>query len=146
MKKTGSRKNARETAFKMIFQMDVGKNTLSVAEETLNEAVADGLVEERDRDYVLDLVAGVAEKKEETDAFMAKHAKGWTVDRINAVEKNLIRLALYEIFYLKEIPYEVSVNEAVELAKSYGDEDAYGFVNAVLDNARPEKADGEKLR
>lgn len=139
-----SRQLARETAFKMIFQMDVGKNPLNVAERTMEEALKEGAINKKDRGYVLELVSGVADKKVELDEFIAAHAKGWTIDRINVIEKNLIRLALYEIRYMDGIPYEVSVNEAIELAKRYGDGDAYSFVNGILDKARPPKStDGE---
>ena len=142
-----SRQLARETAFKMIFQMDVGKNTIEVAERTMEEALDEGLIKKRDTAYILELVAGVADKKDELDAFIAEHAKGWTLDRINVIEKNLIRLALYEIRHMENIPYEVSVNEAIELAKRYGEDDAYSFVNGILDKARPPKtADGENAK
>ena len=142
-----SRQLARETAFKMIFQMDVGKNTIEVAERTMEEALDEGLIKKRDTDYILELAAGVADKKDELDAFITEHAKGWTLDRINVIEKNLIRLALYEIRYMENIPYEVSVNEAIELAKRYGEDDAYSFVNGILDKARPPKtADGENAK
>ena len=141
-----SRHQARETAFKMIFQMDVGQNSLEIAERTLEEAVEEKAVSPKERSFVMGLAAGVEEKREELDAFIIEHAKGWTIDRINVIEKNIIRLALYEIRYMDDIPYEVSVNEAIELAKEYGDDDAYSFVNGILDNARPpKKADaGEK--
>ena len=142
-----SRQLARETAFKMIFQMDVGKNALEVAERTMEEALDEGLIKKRDTAYILELVAGVADKKDELDAFIAEHAKGWTLDRINVIEKNLIRLALYEIRHMENIPYEVSVNEAIELAKRYGEDDAYSFVNGIMDKARPPKtADGENAK
>ncbi|MBQ1251933.1 MAG: transcription antitermination factor NusB [Firmicutes bacterium] len=141
-----SRHQARETAFKMIFQMDVGQNSLEIAERTLEEAMEEKAVSPKERGFVMGLAAGVEEKREELDAFIIEHAKGWTIDRINVIEKNIIRLALYEIRYMDDIPYEVSVNEAIELAKEYGDDDAYSFVNGILDNARPpKKADaGEK--
>ena len=142
-----SRQLARETAFKMIFQMDVGKNTIEVAERTMEEALDEGLIKKRDTDYILELAAVVADKKDELDAFITEHAKGWTLDRINVIEKNLIRLALYEIRHMENIPYEVSVNEAIELAKRYGEDDAYSFVNGILDKARPPKtADGENAK
>lgn len=138
-----SRQLARETAFKMIFQMDVGKNPLEMAEYTMEEALTDGGISKGECKYILTLVSGVSEKKEELDEFMEAYSKGWALDRINHIEKSIIRLALYEIRYM-DIPYEVSVNEAVELAKRYGEEEAYSFVNAILDNARPKKKDEEK--
>ncbi len=138
-----SRQRARETAFQMVFQMDVGKNPLEIAERTLEEALKEGLIEEKDREYIIKLVTGVAAKKSEFDVFISAHAKGWTLDRINAIEKNILRLSLYEIHYMDEIPYEVAVNEGIELAKKYGEEDAYSFVNGILDNAKPLKNQGE---
>lgn len=138
-----SRQLARETAFKMIFQMDVGKNSLEMAEYTMEEALIDGDISKGECKYILTLVSGVSKKKEELDEFMEAYSKGWALDRINHIEKSIIRLALYEIRYM-DIPYEVSVNEAVELAKRYGEEEAYSFVNAILDNARPKKKDEEK--
>lgn len=138
-----SRQQARETAFKMVFQMDVGKNPLEIAVRTLEEALSEGVIEERDRGYIMKLAVGVDEKRAEFDEFISLHSKGWTLSRINAIEKNIIRLALYEIFYMEEIPYEVAVNEGIELAKKYGEDDAYSFVNGILDNAKPEKKDGD---
>lgn len=137
-----SRQRARETAFQMIFQMDVGKNPLNIAERTLEEALKEGVIGEKDRDYIIKLVTGVAAKKSEFDEFISAHAKGWTLDRINAIEKNILRLALYEIGYMQGIPYEVAVNEGIELAKKYGEDDAYSFVNGILDNAKPPQSGG----
>ena len=146
-KKTGNRKNAREVAFQMVYQMDVGSNPLDIAVATLEDALAEKKIREIDKDYIMAVVKGVDETQAESDAFISENAKDWTLDRINTVEKNIIRLALYEIRHMDQIPYEVSLNEAVELAKKYGDGGAFAFVNAVLDNARPEgkKAEnGEK--
>ena len=123
--------------------MDVGKNSLEMAEYTMEEALIDGDISKGECKYILTLVSGVSKKKEELDEFMEAYSKGWALDRINHIEKSIIRLALYEIRYM-DIPYEVSVNEAVELAKRYGEEEAYSFVNAILDNARPKKKDEEK--
>ena len=142
-KKTGNRKNAREVAFQMIYQMDVGGNPLDIAVTTMEDALAEKKIREIDRDYIMTVVPGIAETKAEADAFIAANAKDWTIDRINTVEKNIIRLALYEIRRMDGIPYEVSLNEAVELAKKYGDGGAFAFVNAVLDNARPEEYPAE---
>lgn len=124
----------------MIFQMDVGKNSLEVAELTLEEALADRTISKNDRNYVMQLVTGVDENRDELDEFIMMYAKGWSIERINIIEKNIIRLALFEIRNMDDIPYEVSVNEAIELAKRYGDKDAYSFVNGILDNARPPHA------
>lgn len=140
-----SRQLARETAFQMIFQMDVGDNPLEMAELTMDEALMEEKISKKECSYIMEVVKGVAEKKAECDAFITAHTKGWTIDRINRVEKNIIRLAWYEINYMPDIPFEVAVNEGIELAKKYGDDDAYSFVNGILDRARPAKKEGETL-
>lgn len=131
-----NRHQARETAFRMIFQMDVGRNEYETAKETMIEAMADGFIAEADCPYIENVVRGVAAKRSSLDEFIAAHAKGWKLERINPVDRNLIRLCLYEIQYLDDVPFEVAVNEAIELAKSYGEDESYAFVNAILDNAR----------
>ena len=139
-----NRHQARETAFRMIFQMDVGKNEYETAKETMCEAIADGYISTEDCPYIEDVVQGVAEKRAALDDFIMAHAKGWKLERINPVDRNLIRLCLYEIQYLKEVPFEVAIDEAVELAKSYGEEESYAFVNGILDNAKTLVADDQK--
>ena len=133
-----SRRNARHTAFKMLFQMDVGKNTPEMAELTLGEDYAEKRIGTRDLDYVKELVSGVREHLAELDEFISLHSKGWSINRINSMERNILRMSLYEIKYMDGIPFEVSVNEGVELAKVYGDDEGYAFVNGILDKARPE--------
>lgn len=143
MAKSNKRRNARETAFKMLFQMDVGGNSPEIASETMNEALAEGLFPESECGYITSVTQGVREKLEEADAFISEHARGWTIDRINPMDKNIIRLAYYEIKYMDSIPYEVSLNEAVELAKRYGEDNSYSFVNGILDCLKAEKAEAE---
>ncbi|MEG1868865.1 MAG: transcription antitermination factor NusB, partial [Clostridiales bacterium] len=133
-----SRHQARETAFRMIFQMDVGKNDFEIAKETMLEALVDEMITQKDYPYIEKVVLGVEKEKNRLDDFIIRHARGWSLQRMNPVEKNILRMALYEIWFLDDVPYEVAMDEGVELAKVYGDEDAYGFVNAILDNAKTE--------
>ncbi len=131
-----NRHNARETAFRMIFQMDVGKNEYEMAKETMKEAIVDSQISLEDCPYIEAVVQGVNEKREELDKFIAVHSRGWKLERINPVDRNLIRLALYEVRYVDDVPFEVALDEAVELAKAYGEDESYAFVNGILDNAK----------
>lgn len=131
-----SRAKARETAFRMAFQMDVGKNDFETSKETMLEAIVDGEITKKECPYIENVVQGIAEHREELDAFIEKYAKGWSLQRINPMDKNIIRLALYEVWYVDNIPMEVALNEAIELAKLYGEEDSYSFVNGILDNVK----------
>lgn len=83
-------------------------------------------------EFGLKLVKGVLEHKKELDKLIDKYAQNWRVERMPLTDRNILRLALYEIVYEDQIPYGVSINEAVELAKLYGTEDSGRFVNGVL--------------
>jgi N utilization substance protein B len=82
--------------------------------------------------FTRELVEGVEEHREELDAEIGSLAKGWKLDRIAALEKSILRVALYEIRYRDDIPDEVAIDEAVSLAKRYCGADAPGFVNGIL--------------
>jgi len=90
------------------------------------------------RRFTQELAAGVEEHRDELDATIARHAKGWDLDRIAPLERNVMRVALYEIEY-GGTPAEVAIDEAIELAKSYCGTDAPGFVNGVLGAAVRER-------
>ena len=92
----------------------------------LEELVADS------RSFTQELAAGVEARREELDALIATHSVGWELDRIAPLERNLMRVALYEIEHSEDVPTEVAIDEAVELAKEYCGADAPGFVNGVL--------------
>jgi N utilization substance protein B len=84
-------------------------------------------------DYVLELVSGVWNGREELDALVQQNSQNWKVGRIAKVELTILRLALYEILHVEDIPLRVALNEAVELAKEFGDENSPAFVNGILD-------------
>lgn len=134
-----SRHAARETAFQMTFQIDVGKNSQELAERTMEEALAEGKIRSQDVEYIKRVVNGIIQERPLLDDFIRRHTKNWSPERINPIEKNIIRLALYEGWFCEDVPLHVALNEAVELAKTYGDDDAYAFVNGILDNISKEE-------
>jgi transcription antitermination protein NusB len=97
-----------------------------VTGRSLEELVADS------RPFTRELAAGVEAHREELDAMIARHAKGWDIDRIAPLERNVMRVALYEMEFEEDVPTEVAIDEAVEVAKEYCGSDAPGFVNGVL--------------
>ena len=99
-----NRHQARETAFRMIFQMDLAKMNMKPRKKQCGEAIADGYISTEDCPYIEDVVQGVRRKRAALDDFIMAHAKGWKLERINPVDRNLIRLCLYEIQYLKDVP------------------------------------------
>ncbi len=82
--------------------------------------------------FTRELAEGVEEHLEELDALIARHVKGWSLERIAPLERNIMRVALFEIEYRDDVPTEVAIDEAVELAKQYCGADTPGFVNGVL--------------
>jgi N utilization substance protein B len=86
--------------------------------------------------YLRELVTGAAAHQDELDALIARYSEHWRLERMTVVDRNLLRLAAFELLYLPKIPPKVVINEAVELAKRYGSEDSGGFVNAILDQIR----------
>jgi N utilization substance protein B len=79
------------------------------------------------------LVAGVLEKKNDLDLLLAKYATNWKVSRMPIVDRNILRAGLYELMWMDDVPANVTMDEAIELAKSFGDQEASKFVNGVLD-------------
>ena len=86
--------------------------------------------------YLLELVEGVTSHLEELDVFIVRYSEHWRLERMTIVDRNLLRLAIYELLYQPQIPVKVVINEAVEMAKRYGSEASGGFVNGILDQVR----------
>jgi len=89
--------------------------------------------------FTRELAEGVEEHRKELDEAIARHAKGWSLERIAPLDRNVMRMALYEIAYRDDVPTEVAIDEAIELAKEYCGTDAPGFVNGVLGAAVRER-------
>ncbi len=122
-----TRKMAREEAFILIFEKVFSKESVENILEIANEArdlVAD--------DYIKTVFSGVYNNVEELDGIISENAVGWKLDRISKTALCILRLAIYEIKYMEDIPLSVSINEAVEICKKYATEDDASFVNGIL--------------
>lgn len=126
-----TRRAAREEAFKVIFQVDLGKNRWT---EALSRILNELSLSEESRLFLKQLVEGTMTHLAEIDAEISKYAQDWKLERMLSTDRNILRMSIYELKYLKDIPAGVTVNEAVELAKIYGDEDSGRFVNGILGN------------
>jgi N utilization substance protein B len=125
----GSRHQAREWALQILFQYDIhGKPGL-----WLDEFWKPLQVDEETKAFAEQIVGGVLRRKAEIDATLAKYATNWKVSRMPIVDRNILRAGLYEFFWIDDVPAKVTLDEAVELAKSFGDEEASKFINGVLD-------------
>lgn len=127
-----SRKIARELAFKVVFSVDFQHENEDIEELIANLKNETKEITQEDEGYINDIVHGVISRKEELDEKIKKYLKGWTMDRISKTDLAILRLAIYEITYREDIPYKVSVNEAIELAKTFSDSTSSSFINGVL--------------
>ena len=155
-----SRKTARRHAFHLIYQIPFhtagGASSLAELKAYYYDFVShdskevDGFASlkrptGRDADYVERAVWGVFEKQAEIDGVIEQFLKGWTIERINKVDLALLRLSIYEMLSIDDVPLGVAVNEAVDLAKEYGSDDSPSFVNGVLGGvSRAIKAKGRE--
>ena len=130
-----SRKTARELAFKVIFAENFQNEEVSpdeIRNALLKETELMDDVSKEDMNYINEISHGVYIKSAELDEHIKKHLKGWTMDRICKTDLAILRLAIYEILYRDDIPFKVSINEAIELAKQFSEENSPSFVNGVL--------------
>ncbi|MFA6308502.1 MAG: transcription antitermination factor NusB [Clostridia bacterium] len=123
------RRASRDIAMKLLYQLEIQKED---KEEQIDITLAQNDLSKNDRNYVLDVVKGVFENLSYIDKVIDKYSKGWKINRISKVDLSILRLSIYEIGFMNDIPFSVSVNEAVELAKKYSNEDAGSFVNGIL--------------
>ncbi len=138
----GSRHQARERALQILFQYDIhGKPGLWL-EEFWKPLKAD----EDTKAFAERLVAGVLEKKKELDQLIGKYATNWKIGRMPIVDRNILRAGLYELLWLDDVPAKVTMDEAIELAKSFGDDEASKFVNGILDKVLASEATLENKR
>ncbi|RAP25096.1 hypothetical protein C2W59_00057 [Bacillus pumilus] len=123
------RRTAREKALQTLFQIDVSNIDPK-------EAITHALDEQESDPFFEELVFGVLEQKDKLDDMISQHLVNWKLDRIANVDRAILRLSLYEMVYQEDIPVSVSMNEAIELAKLFGDDKASKFVNGVLSNIK----------
>jgi len=119
----GSRREARERALALLYEAEAkgapGADVLAAQPIEVEE-------------YAADLVRGVAEDVDHIDELLGRHARGWTVARMPVIDRTLLRMASYELLHRLDVPRNVVINEAVELAKRYSTDDSGRFVNGVL--------------
>ncbi|EGW36681.1 transcription antitermination factor NusB [Desulfosporosinus sp. OT] len=127
-----SRRLARETALQVLFQRDLTKEPL-IAAEAVQRWATEFSVPEASIPFTQELVDGTIAHQNEIDLKIAAFAQEWTISRMANVDRNVMRLATYEILFRPDIPGRVSLNEAIELAKRFGGEESAKFVNGILD-------------
>lgn len=126
-----NRSTIRELTFRLIYSIEIQKSTN--IEEQIDLYIESNNIEDKNaKEYIRDVVLGIETNIEDITKLIEKHLKSdWKIDRISKIDLSLLKLAIYEIKY-KEIPYKVAINEAIKLAKKYGEDNSKNFVNGIL--------------
>ncbi len=125
----GARRKARALALQALYEVDsVGHEV----QEVVTRLLAKEELSEENAAYISELVSGVIQNKDTIDHNISKFAPAWPIEQISIVDRNILRLAIFEILVDNKVPVKVAINEAVELAKTFGSDNSSKFVNGVL--------------
>ncbi len=126
---TGTRRKARSTALQTLYEVDSMKRD---AGAVLERHLAELKFSEENKVFTRELVHGVVKNRAEIDENIKKFAPAWPLEQLVIIDRNILRLAIFEILFDNKVPVKVAVSEAIELAKSYGSENSSKFINGVL--------------
>lgn len=126
-----SRRLAREELFKIVFEAEINNKDLNTVLDSYLERENEVELNEKGKEFLVEYEKGIIENQDKILAELNEKMEGWSFERVGNVEKALLKISVYEILF-KDTPKEIIINEAVELAKRYGDTKTYEFVNGVL--------------
>ncbi|MFO7665462.1 MAG: transcription antitermination factor NusB [Desulfobacterales bacterium] len=129
----GSRRRSREFAMQALFYMD---NCQDNSEEVLKRFCVNFNPTEDILPFFHRLVRGVVSEGPEIDSIIEKYSSNWKISRMSCVDRNIMRIAVYELLWCSDIPHKVSINEAIDIGKKYGTEESGPFINGILDSIR----------
>ena len=129
----GTRRQARELAMQALFYMDMRKDA---SEEMLEHFCGCFCTSKKSRPFLIKLVNGVLDEKDQIDALVERFSQNWKIHRMSCVDRNVMRIAVYELLYCDDIPPKVSINEAVDIGKKFGTQDSGAFINGIMDSIR----------
>ena len=125
----GPRRKARAIALQALYEVDAASHEV---EAVLSRLLAEGGLSEENSAFVRELVSQVIQNKEEIDRNIQRFAPAWPIEQISVIDRNILRLAIFEILFDNKVSVKVAINEAVELAKKFGSDNSSKFVNGVL--------------
>jgi N utilization substance protein B len=135
----GTRRKSRELALQALYQGELaGQNGLLIFEEFCVHFQ----VNKKAIPYAKKLLDGVQEKGDAINQFISRYAENWRLERMSVIDRNILRLAVYEVHYQDDVPVSVAINEAVEIAKRFSTDDSGPFINGILDSMAKEEGSG----
>lgn len=123
------RKYARESTMKLLYQMEIN---LDFSDRIVDIFFEHNSFDTGERAYIEDAIKTIVENLGEVDNHIKSYIEGWQIHRLAKVDLSILRIAIYEIIYRKDIPVEVSINEAIEIAKKYSTDESSKFINGIL--------------
>ncbi len=129
----GNRRKSRELAMQALFYIDMSQND---SNDLLERFCVNFNPSKKARPFFIKLVNGVVQEKSEIDSIIEKFSDNWKISRMSCVDRNIIRIAVYELLYCRDIPPKVSINEAIDVGKKFGTEVSGAFINGILDSVR----------
>ena len=126
----GKRHKAREHALQGLYMYEVSKSTI---ENIIEFEWLDGEISEEAEKFAVELIEGVVKQIEKIDSLITDYSKNWKFERISIIDKSILRLAIYEMLFIKDIPAIVTINECIDLGKTFGGENSGQFINGILD-------------
>ena len=132
----GRRRKAREVALQFLYQLDQHGDTDPTAHET--EFWARHPVDAETRAFASALVRGATSRHAEVDTLIAQYTEHWDLDRMGVVDRNILRMAVYELLDRPSVPPKVAINEAIEISKKFGTKESSRFINGILDRVHKE--------
>jgi len=128
------RRKSREFALQVLFQLNITKQdpikAFAQSKENFSKEESDEFAEQ--------IVLGVQKHLQEIDRLIEKYSENWRLDRISLIDRNILRMAIFELLYCEEIPPKVTLNEAIDLGKRFGTDDSGSFINGILDRIQNE--------
>jgi transcription antitermination protein NusB len=136
----GHRRKAREYALQGLYMFEIAARPVGeiVSLDWVDKEIPDDI-----RKFAGTLIAGSIEHMDEIDDLIRTHSKNWKIERLSAVDKSILRLSIYALLHLPDIPSAVTIDEGIELGKIYGGENSGQFINGILDAVRKSLPDGE---
>jgi N utilization substance protein B len=126
-----SRRKGRSVAVQILYQLEMNGQDI---EQNLPVFWEHHVYDDAIRDFAERIARGVLENRQSIDTLIVDTTKNWSLERIAPIDRNILRAAIYEILYCDDIPYKVTLNEAIELGKKYGSDKSGAFINGVLDS------------
>lgn len=129
----GQRHKAREYALQGLYMFDVGKAAL---EEIKKFDWLDNPMEDEAKDFTFTLIDGTVANLDKIDEIIKEYSRNWTPERLTVIDRSILRLAIFEMLFIKDIPAVVTIDESIELGKTFGGENSGQFINGILDSVK----------